>query len=95
MVDGEGGSSERCLKWDGGGHQGIFQNILKLGWVKAKVVHRAGGFESVPPLENFNHTPSVCDLYLAEHCDLIFSIESLPVFQENIFFKKNCCLHKY
>ena len=24
VVDGEGGSSEGCLKWGGGGHQGIF-----------------------------------------------------------------------
>ena len=27
-----GGSSERCLKWGGGGHRGSFQNILKQGW---------------------------------------------------------------
>ena len=40
MVDGEGGSSERCLR--------TFQNILKQGWVKAKVVRRGDeGFESV------------------------------------------------
>ena len=32
LVDGVGGSSERCLKWGGGGWgviKGSFQNILK------------------------------------------------------------------
>ena len=32
MVDGEGGSSEKCLKWDGGGWEvieGSFQKHLK------------------------------------------------------------------
>ena len=58
-----GGSSEGCLKWVGGGG-GIkvsFQNILKQGWVKAKVF--VGAFEGVttpaPSPENFNHTPSI------------------------------------
>ena len=60
VVDGEGGSSERCLKWGGGGSsRDLYKNILKQGWVKAKVVRRGGGFEGVPPPENFNHTPSV------------------------------------
>ena len=34
MVDGEGGSSERCLKWGGGGWgviKGSFQKHLKTG----------------------------------------------------------------
>ena len=33
MVDGEGGSSERCLKWSGGVGviKGSFQNHLKTG----------------------------------------------------------------
>ena len=38
-----GGSSERCLKWGGGGHQGIFPKTSQIrGWVKTKVVRRAG-----------------------------------------------------
>ena len=66
MVDGEGGSSERCLKWGGGGGGSLMdlsKNILKQGWVKAKVVHRGEGVSKVspplPPLENFNHTLSL------------------------------------
>ena len=36
-----GGSSERCLKWDGGGSlRDLSKNILKQGWVKAKIVRR-------------------------------------------------------
>ena len=31
VVDGEGGSSERCLKCGGGGHQRIFPKHLKTG----------------------------------------------------------------
>ena len=31
MVDGKGGSSERCLKWGGGGIKGSFQKHLKTG----------------------------------------------------------------
>ena len=31
VVDGEGGSSERCLKWGGGVMKGSFLNILKQG----------------------------------------------------------------
>ena len=32
MVDGDGGSSERCLKWGGGGViKGSFQKHLKIG----------------------------------------------------------------
>ena len=31
-MDREGGSSERCLKWGGGGHKGIFPKTrLKTG----------------------------------------------------------------
>ena len=66
VVDGEGGGSERCLKWGGGGWWGVegvikgsLQNILNRGWVKAKVVRRGEGVLKVsPPLpspENFNH----------------------------------------
>ena len=39
MVDGEGGSSERCLKWDGVGWgviKGSFQTHLKTGVGKGK-----------------------------------------------------------
>ena len=65
VVDREGCSSERCLKWDGGGggHKGIFPKTSQnRGWVKAKVVRRGEGVLKVsPPLppsppENFNHT---------------------------------------
>ena len=41
VVDGEGGSSERCLKWGGGVIKGSFQKHLKTG---AKVVRRGRGF---------------------------------------------------
>ena len=56
-----GGSSERCLKWGGGGSlRDLSKNILKQGVGKAKVVRRGeGGFEGVTtpaPPENFNHT---------------------------------------
>ena len=38
---GREGSSERCLKWGGGGSlRDLSKNILKQGWVKAKVVRR-------------------------------------------------------
>ena len=57
VVDGEGGSSEGCLKWGSGGSLwDLSKNILRQGWVKAKVVR--GGVEGVTthaPLENFNH----------------------------------------
>ena len=44
-MDGEGGSSERCLKWGGGGSlRDLSKNILKQGWVKAKAVRRGRGF---------------------------------------------------
>ena len=46
---GWGGSSERCLKWGGGGWgslRDLSKNILNRGWVKAKVVRR-GGVEGV------------------------------------------------
>ena len=37
VVDGEGGSSEKCLKWGGGGLiKGSFKNILKQGVGKGK-----------------------------------------------------------
>ena len=37
MVDGEGGSSEGCLNWDGGGWiKGSFQKHLKQGVGKGK-----------------------------------------------------------
>ena len=43
-MDGEGSSSERCLKWGVGVGviKGSFQKHLKTGggWVKKKVVHR-------------------------------------------------------
>ena len=52
MVDGVGASSERCLKWGGGGWgslRDLSKNILKQGWVKAKVVHRGEGVLKVSP----------------------------------------------
>ena len=46
-MDGEGGSSERCLKWGGGGGRSL-KDLPKTsknrGWVKAKVVRRGRGF---------------------------------------------------
>ena len=37
MVDGEGGSSERCLKWGGGGSlRDLSKNFLKQGVGKGK-----------------------------------------------------------
>ena len=46
MVDGEGGSSERCLKWGGRGGRSL-KDLPKTsknrGWVKAKVVRRGEG----------------------------------------------------
>ena len=45
-----GGSSERCLKWGGGGSlRNLSKNILKQGWVKAKVVRRGQGVLKVSP----------------------------------------------
>ena len=39
------GSSERCLKRGGGGSlRDLSKNILKQGWIKAKVVRRGRGF---------------------------------------------------
>ena len=54
----EGCSSERCLKWGGGGSlRDLSKNILK-----GKVVRRREGVFKVspplPPWENFNHTLS-------------------------------------
>ena len=52
MVDREGGSSEGCLKWGGGGRgssRDLSKNILKQGWVKAKVVRRGEGVLKVSP----------------------------------------------
>ena len=44
------GSSERCLKWGGGGAlRDLFKNILKQGWVKEKAVHRGEGVLKVSP----------------------------------------------
>ena len=59
-MDGDGGSTERCLKWGGGSLRDLSKNIFKQGWVKAKVVRRGEGVEGVatpaPPPENFNNT---------------------------------------
>ena len=52
-VDGEdsGGSSERCLKWDGGGSlRDLSKNILKQGVRKGKVVRRGRMVLKVSPL---------------------------------------------
>ena len=54
----------------GGSLRDLSKNILKQGWVKAKVVRRGRGVSKVlqplPPRENFNHTftiiiPSRCN----------------------------------
>ena len=46
--------------WGWGSLRDLSKNILKQGWVKAKVVRRGQGVLKVspplPPLENFNHT---------------------------------------
>ena len=46
-MDGEGGSSEGCLKWGGGGWGSLrdpSKNILnQRGWVKANIVCRGRG----------------------------------------------------
>ena len=62
MVGGEGGSSEGCLKWGGGGwgsSRDLSKKSKNRGWVKAKVVCRGEGVwrchHPCPP-ENFNHT---------------------------------------
>ena len=61
-MDGEGDSSEKCLKWGGGSLRDLFKNIFKQGVGKGKSCSKVeGGFEGVttpalPPLENFNHT---------------------------------------
>ena len=50
VVDGDGGSSEGCLKWGGGGWgslRDLSKTSLNRRWVKAKVIHRGRGFESV------------------------------------------------
>ena len=60
VVDGEGGSSEGCLKW-GGGQWGslrdLSENISKQGVGKCKSCSW-GVLKVSPPLppENFNHT---------------------------------------
>ena len=63
LVDGEGGSSEGCLKWGGGGRgsfRDLSKNILKQGVDKGKSCSQGeGGFEGVTtpfPRQNFNHT---------------------------------------
>ena len=44
MVDGEVGSSERCLKWGGGGSlRDLSKNILKQGVGKGKSCSYGGG----------------------------------------------------
>ena len=60
MVDGEGGSSERCLKWGGGSLRDLFKNILKQGVGKGNSCSKGArgfrrGHHPCPP-ENFNHT---------------------------------------
>ena len=45
-----GGSSEGCLKWGSGGWgslRDLSKNILKQGWVKAKVVRRGRSLKGV------------------------------------------------
>ena len=52
MVGGEGGNSERCLKWGSGGGRSLrnlSKNILTRGWVKAKVVCRGGDVTTPVP----------------------------------------------
>ena len=60
-MDGEGGSSGKCLKWGGGVIKGSFQKHLKTGGGSRQKLFVGGrGFEGVTTpalLENFNHTP--------------------------------------
>ena len=50
MVDGEGGSSERCLKWGGEGSlRDLSKNILKQGVGKGKLFRRGEGVLKVSP----------------------------------------------
>ena len=60
-IDGEGGSSEECLKWGGGGSlRDLSKNILKQGVGKGKSCSEGGGglkvSQPLPPPKNFNHT---------------------------------------
>ena len=51
-MDGEGGSSEGCLKWGGGGWgslRDLSKNVSKQGWVKAKAALRGEGVLKVSP----------------------------------------------
>ena len=63
-----GGSSERCLKWGGGGSlRDLSKNSLKQGMRKGKSCFLGGrGILKVspplPPSQNFNRT------YTGEHC---------------------------
>ena len=58
----KGAASERYLKWGGGwwvvgeSLRNLSKNILKTGWVKAKVARRGGGLEGVttPPPQKKN-----------------------------------------
>ena len=50
MVDREGGSSKRCLKWSGGESlRDLSKKSSNRGRVKAKVVCRGEGFLNVSP----------------------------------------------
>ena len=53
-MDGEGGSSEGCLKWGGGGWRSLSdlsKNVLKQGVGKGKSCSRGKGvFKMSPPL---------------------------------------------
>ena len=66
VVDGEGGGSERYLRWSGGVGVGVIKGSFRKhletgGWsLKANVVRKGEGVLKVspplPPRENFNHT---------------------------------------
>ena len=51
MVDGEGGSSEGCLKWGGGVIKGSFEKHLKIGGgQRQKLFAGEGDLKVSPPL---------------------------------------------
>ena len=50
VVDGEGSSSERCLKWGGGGTlRDLSRNVLKQGMGKCKSCSQGEGVSKVSP----------------------------------------------
>ena len=45
----------------------LSKNILKRGWVNAKIVRRGNGYVTpCPPSENFNRTPSMARIKIGD-----------------------------